>query len=228
MISKLPRWVEVGGFWLALLAGATNVIGLLGFKHEAISHLTGTSSLLGVAVTDRSLAEGAHLLGIILAFVLGAVAAGAIVGKVALRLGRRYNIALLVESLLLLAAMVALVNGSRTGHYLASAACGLQNGMVSTYSGAVVRTTHVTGMFTDLGTMFGARLQGHAIHPRQVLLYVTLISGFIVGSIIGAVLFARSGFYALAFPAAGAALSAAAYRLIRERGSDTNEGPTGP
>lgn len=217
MISRLPRWIEVGGFWLACMAGATNTVGLLGFKHEAVSHLTGTSTLLGVALTKQAFGESAHLLGIILAFVLGAAAAGAIVGRAALQLGRRYSVALLLEALLLLGAMLVLVQDSTIGHYLASAACGLQNGMVSTYSGAVVRTTHVSGLFTDLGTMLGASLRGHPGNKRQAVLYVLLITGFLTGGILGAVLFARITFYALLFPAAGAVLLALAYWMFLHR-----------
>ena len=48
MINQLPRWVEIGGFCLALIAGSVNAIALLGFNHQGVSHLSGSSSLLGV------------------------------------------------------------------------------------------------------------------------------------------------------------------------------------
>ncbi len=215
MITKLPRWVEVGGFLLSCIAGATNAIGLLGFEHQAVSHLTGTSTLLGVAMAELGWAESAHLLGIIFSFVLGAAGAGAIIGTAALQLGRRYSVALVIEALLLLGAMGALTGDSTFGHYLASAACGLQNGMVSTYSGAVVRTTHMTGLFTDLGTMLGASLRGHRFHVRQATMYLVLIAGFILGGGIGALLFGHVQFYALLFPAGGAAALAIVYWVFR-------------
>lgn len=215
MISKLPRWVEVGGFCMACIAGATNAVGVLAFEHYAVSHLTGTSTLLGISLAELSLTESVHLLGIIFSFVLGAVAAGAIVGNVALQLGRQYSFALLLESLLLLGALAALTRDLTLGHYLASAACGLQNGMVSTYSGAVVRTTHVTGLFTDLGTMMGAALRGHQPNMRQMVLYLLLIAGFILGGSIAAILFTSVQLYALLFPASGAAALAVVYWTFR-------------
>jgi uncharacterized membrane protein YoaK (UPF0700 family) len=215
MFTKLPRWVEVGGFWLACVAGAVNAIGLLGFKHQAVSHLTGTSTLLGVALLGPDVSEGLHLLMILIAFVLGAAVSGAIIDNAVLRLGRRYGYALVLEGVLLLLAMVALRNGSNTGHLLASAACGLQNGMVSTYSGATVRTTHVSGMFTDLGTMLGARLRGHRIDRRKALLFLLLIAGFILGGTIGAYGFAHWQFTSLALPAGGAFTLALAYWFYR-------------
>lgn len=204
MIRQLPRWVEIGGFWLALIAGFVNAIGVLGFKHQAVSHLTGTSTLTSLAIVQLDVTGTGHLLLIIVFFVLGAALSGAIIDNAVLRLGRRYSVALVIEAAFLLFAMEALSRGSNAGHFLASAACGLQNGMVSTYSGAIVRTTHVSGLFTDLGTMLGARLRGHKLDTRKVLLFVILISGFILGGCMGAVGFQYLHFTALALPAIGA------------------------
>ncbi|MDY6889953.1 MAG: DUF1275 domain-containing protein, partial [Pseudomonadota bacterium] len=47
MLTKLPKWVEYGAFTLAFIAGIVNAIGLLGFEHQAISHLSGSVTLLG-------------------------------------------------------------------------------------------------------------------------------------------------------------------------------------
>ncbi|MCV5232039.1 DUF1275 domain-containing protein, partial [Escherichia coli] len=78
----------------------------------------------------------------------------------ALKLGRRYGVALCIEGRLLLLSLGFLVQGDLYGQYLASAACGLQNAMITTFSGAVVRTTHMTGIITDLGIMIGESLRG--------------------------------------------------------------------
>ena len=217
MIRRLPRWVEVGGFWLAGIAGFVNAIGLLGFQHQAVSHLTGTSTLLGVAMVGLQWRDSAHLLGILMAFVVGAALSGMIINNAVLRLGRRYSAALLLEAGLLLTAMLSLLMGSNMGHFLASAACGLQNGMVSTYSGAIVRTTHVSGLFTDLGTMLGARLRGHALDRRRFALYGLLIAGFVLGGVAGAWGFLRYGFWALLAPTGAASMLAALYEVYRLR-----------
>jgi len=156
---------------------------------------------------------------IMVSFMLGAALSGAIIDGAVLRLGRRYSLALLIEAGLLLWAMHALGRGSNVGHFLASAACGLQNGMVSTYSGAAIRTTHVSGLFTDLGTMLGARLRGHPIDTRKALLFVLLIVGFILGSSVGAYSYQHLQFTALVIPAAAAftlALVYWVYRIIGE------------
>lgn len=215
MFTKLPRWVEVGGFWLASIAGAVNAIGLLGFKHQGVSHLTGTSTLLGLSLVSLDVAESVHLFLIIVSFMLGAALSGAIIDGAVLRLGRRYSVALLIEAALLLLAMLSLGRGSNSGHFLASAACGLQNGMVSTYSGAAIRTTHVSGLFTDLGTMLGARLRGHPIDTRKALLFMLLITGFVLGGSVGAYGYQHLQFAALVIPASAAIALAVFYWVYR-------------
>lgn len=220
MINKLPRWVEVGGFFLALIAGSVNAIGLLGFKHQAVSHLTGTSTLLGLELANANFAEILHLLLIMAGFVLGAAFSSFLIGSASLKLGRRYGFALLAEATLLLLSMIFLNSGSNVGHILASVACGLQNAMTSTYSGAVVRTTHVSGLFTDLGIILGLRLRGHPADKRKVTLYLTLITGFIAGGVVGAIGYHHFQYSAITLPAGLAAWMAVCYWIywyFRER-----------
>ncbi len=215
MINKLPKWVEVGGFFLAVLAGSVNAIGLLGFRHEAVSHLTGVSTLLGLELAQSDFSQVMHLLLIMLGFVLGAAYSSLIIGNASLQLGRRYGFALLSEAVLLFLSMMLLNSGSTIGHICASAACGLQNAMTTTYSGAVVRTTHVTGLFTDLGIMLGLKLRGHPADYRKIFLYLLLIGGFIVGGMVGAIGFAHYQFTSMLFPAGLAGLMAIIYWIYR-------------
>ncbi|MAC98744.1 DUF1275 family protein [Pseudomonas abyssi] len=220
MISRLPSWVEAGAFSLALMAGVVNAVGLLGFSHQAVSHLTGTSTLLGAGLTQLPAAELLHLLLVLLSFVAGAAFSGLFIGSSALQPGRRYGVALVLEALLLVLAMLALQAASLSGHYLASAACGLQNAMVTTYSGAIIRTTHVSGIFTDLGVMLGARLRGVPLDRRKAVLFLLLIGGFILGGTLGALGFARWQFYSLLAPASMAVLLAGIYQVwVLRRGA---------
>lgn len=215
MINKLPRWVETGAFFLAFIAGSVNAIALLGFNHQGVSHLTGSSSLLGVEMANGNFSEALHLLWIILSFVLGAAVSGYLIGNQSLKLGRRYGVALLLVALLLLLAMYFLLHGNNLGHYLASGACGLQNAMTSAFSGALVRTTHVTGLFTDLGIIIGLWLRGQKADKRRVILYLTLISGFISGGLVGAMNFNSFSFLAMLVPAGLAAVMAIVYFMLR-------------
>jgi len=213
MFKRLPKWVEIGGFCLTAIAGSVNAIGLLGFKHQAVSHLTGISTLLGLSLVNLDALESMHLFLILVSFTLGAALSGVIINNALLNLGHNYSLALLLEGVLLFFTIILLENNSNTGHFLASAACGLQNGMVSTYSGATIRTTHVSGIFTDLGTMLGARLRGHPLDYRRAILYLILIFGFIVGGSVGAYGYLHWGILSLIIPSV-AALSLAVINSV--------------
>lgn len=214
MINRLPRWVEIGGFCLALNAGFINAIGLLGFKHQAVSHLTGTATFLSLSLVDRNVQEILHLFLVMLSFVIGAAYSGIVIGNTALKLGRQYSVALITESILLYISMLYLNHGSLVGHFFASAACGLQNAMTSTYSGALVRTTHVSGLFTDLGLALGLKFRGQKVDGRKIALYLTLITGFVIGGIAGSISFVQYAFSAMWGPCVITALIAISYWLF--------------
>jgi len=213
MIDRLPRWVWTGAWALAFIAGMINVVGLLGFQHQAVSHLTGTTSLLGSALGRLDGPATLHFLAVIGAFIAGTAISGYIIGDSALQLGRRYGVALGLESVLLACAVPLLNRQSNFGDYFASCACGLQNAMASTYSGSVVRTTHLSGMFTDLGIFLGHTLRGHRVDTRRLRLCLIVISGFLVGGVAGAVAFPSLGYGTLFIPALFTGLAAAIYTV---------------
>lgn len=212
MISRLPRWVEYGAFLLTALAGSVNAIGLMSFQHQAISHLSGTMTLLGSALISPS-PSTVHLIMVVLSFLLGSMFSGWFIDNQALKLGRRYGVALCIEGSLLLLALLALMHDFVWGQYFASAACGLQNAMITTFSGAIIRTTHMTGIVTDLGIMLGARLKGVPFDRRKAKLFSFIIAGFILGGCLGASLYTQLGILSLLFPALCAFFIALSYWL---------------
>ena len=216
MISKLPKWVWSGAWALAFVAGFVNVIGLLGFERQAITHLTGTTSMLAAALAAVDYSAAGHFAASIAAFMAGTVLSGYLIKDSTLQLGRRYGVALLLESILLFVAVPLLKRNNALGLYSASCACGLQNAMVSTYSGAVVRTTHLSGMFTDLGIFLGHSLRGLPVDMRRLRLCFLVISGFLCGGVAGALAFRQWSYAALIVPGSLTAITAfsyAAYRL---------------
>ena len=229
MISRLPRWIWAGAWGLALVAGMVNVVGLLGFQQHAVTHLTGTTTMLGAAIAAWQGASAAHFAAIIASFVAGTVLSGFIIQDSTLNLDRRYGVALGLESLLLVVAAVLFGQHSQGGYYLASCACGLQNAMVSTYSGSVIRTAHVSGMFTDLGIYLGHYVRGIPVDRRRVRLCVTVITGFLSGSVVGALAFHSLDYRALFIPAGLAGLAALSFgfykarRALPESGDNSNQ-----
>jgi uncharacterized membrane protein YoaK (UPF0700 family) len=200
-LRQLPRWAWFGTGVLAFIAGLVNAAGYLGFRHESVSNMTGNTSLLGIALGEADGKEATHWALAIAAFVLGTMLSGVIVQQSTLKLGRRYGVALTLESVLLFAAIPFLESANSTGLYLASVAMGLQNGMVSAYSGAIIRTTHVTGIFTDLGISLGHLLRGLPVDVLRLCVCIVVATTFMAGGTIGALLFERMHERALLIPA---------------------------
>lgn len=222
MISRLPNWIEYGAFVLALVAGYINAIGLLSFEHQSVSHLSGITTQLGVSAVDGALDSIGHLGGVVLSFVLGSALSGYLVHGDTLKLGRHYDTALAIESVFIFASFYLLSNGSFYGHFTASLACGMQNALATTYSGAIVRTTHLTGIFTDLGIMFGSIMRGKTFDKRKAILFSLIITGFLVGGALGAYLFGVMKFQALIFPGIVSLSLAGLYRFHFRRKTSTS------
>lgn len=173
-----PPWITAGALCLAGCAGCINAVGFLGAQHQALSHMSGTVTNLGIelGLADRTLAWRAFV--VLGAFFLGCVASGLIIRQSTLKLGRRYGVALVLESLLLFAAVWFFRrHATNTGDYLAAMACGLQNAMATGYSGAVIRTTHVSGIVTDLGIAVGLLARREPVDWRRIRLCLVLRGG---------------------------------------------------
>lgn len=84
---------------------------------------------------------------------------------------------------------------------------GLQNSLVTTISSASVRTTHLTGLFTDLGIeisqlfFYKAKDQKNKL-ISSIKLRFTIISFFFIGGIIGGIFYTKVGLQTLIFAAA--------------------------
>jgi uncharacterized membrane protein YoaK (UPF0700 family) len=198
---------------LALIAGFVNSAGFL-LVGSFTSHVTGNVGRMAndVAAADGHAAAGA-------ATMIAAFFAGAFVASMAIEanlFGRRTIVygGLLVAEAGLLVAFFAVSRLLRSTDprihdaqaLLLCAAMGLQNSLVTRLSGAVVRTTHLTGVVTDLG-IEGARwfryLRHHVgtrsrikltispapaerPHGPKIALLATVLGAFIGGAALGA------------------------------------------
>lgn len=152
-VFKVSWFVQFGGSILALCAGIVNAVSYHALE-TFTSHMTGTFSKLGMGLEDRDTADPMQSLGLILSFTGGSTCCGLIIAKNTVRVGLAlYDIGLMCVSTLLVLALICAPDA--TAIYLAAGACGLQNGMATEWGGAVIRTTHVTGLFTDVGLLIG-------------------------------------------------------------------------
>lgn len=206
-----PFLIYSSAFVLAAIAGSINALGLLGAAGRGVSHLTGALTDAGIHAVRTG--EGSPLNGflIVLAFLFGSMLSGLIVGDATLRLGRRYGVGLVLEGLLLIGAYVARDNLSHTTSYLTAMACGMQNALASNFSGAVLRTTHMTGVVTDLGILLGQALRGLPVDTWRLWLFFSLLGGFFTGAVAGATLHGWLGHEALLLPAAAVIVGGCGY-----------------
>lgn len=217
MIHQLSRWVVIGSAILAFNAGYINSIALLSFVNNSVSHVTGTVALAADAAVRGQWSMLLATTLIVVSFLVGAVISGLVVGNEALKPGRRYGVALLIESLLLLASWYCFRQQYFFGELLASAACGLQNAMVATYSGSVIRTTHLTGIVSDMGSAIGNALAGRYWLAAQFRLQAIIFTAFVIGAALGSVSFDRWQFDALLAASAWILVAALSYAVWQWR-----------
>ena len=113
MISKLPPWVWLCAWILAFVAGMVNIVGLFGFQHQAITHLTGNTSMLAGALAALDGPAILRFAATIGSFMAGTALSGFIIQDSTLKLGRRYGVALFLEAVFLCLA-VPLLNHRET------------------------------------------------------------------------------------------------------------------
>lgn len=200
MIDKLPTWILWGGCILAFSAGCVNSTALVGFTHLSVSHVTGNVTLFASAFAQQDFKTLLMICIALLSFLFGAVISGYVVGSTALKAGRRYGLALLIEAVLLLIGLILFSIHSFGGQVFTAMACGLQNSLVATYSGAVIRTTHLTGLTSDMGSAIGNWLAGRTINKKMFIFQALIWYSFCGGGVVGAFLFIRYGYLALILP----------------------------
>jgi uncharacterized membrane protein YoaK (UPF0700 family) len=197
-----PLWITLGAILLSVTAGYVNAIGFLGIHHHGLSHVTGQVTMVSIRLAEGDPDDAYKAVSVGLWFFAGAVLSGIIVQRAELsRRGRRYGVAMVAEGVLLATGTALLVRSSERGEYLAAMACGLQNAMATSYSGSVLRTTHMTGVVTDLGILVGHWVRREPLETRKLKLLLMLLSGFVTGGALGAVSFRRLGPWALLGPA---------------------------
>ena len=199
------------GAALAFNAGAVNAGGFL-VVDMYTSHMTGFASMLAdnLVLGNMTLVLGA--IGTLLAFTAGAAATAILVNWARRRhLRSSYALPLLAESgLLLVFGLLGATLDRQTPFavpltvLVLAFTMGLQNAVVSKISASQIRTTHMTGVITDLGMELGKMLYwNRAENPVEsrvranrirLRLFATLLGSFVLGGIVGATGFKHVGF----------------------------------
>ena len=208
-IVRTPR-ANVGlGTTLCFVAGATNAGDFLAVG-QYTSHMTGVVS----AIADNLLLGQFMLvladLASLMAFLCGAATTAWIVNWcLRHKLHSAYGVPLFLEAVLLL---IFGLFGAGINIYaglfvpltvlVLCFIMGLQNAVISKISNAEIRTTHVTGLVTDLGIEIGKMLYFNRLpgekkvlaNRHKLRLHLTLVTSFFIGGLAGAVGFKMLGY----------------------------------
>ncbi len=205
------------GLVLSFVAGATNAGGFLAVGRYT-SHMTGIVS----SVADDLVLGHAGLamagLTCLIAFVLGAMCTAIMVNwGLRQQLRSSYSLPLLLESLALL---VFGLSGAAMAAWsqvflpltvvLLCFIMGLQNAVITKISKADIRTTHITGLVTDIGIELGKWVYLNQLktptpvraNRERLKVHTGLVIGFVLGGLIGAFGFKHLG-YVTTVPLAG-------------------------
>jgi len=208
------------GRTLALVAGAVNAGGFLAVG-QYTSHMSGIVS----ALADNAVL-GDYVLVIAGASALLSFVAGAAASAILINWGRQrgahseYALPLMVEAFLLLC--FGLLGSNLEQHRLlfvpatVGLLCfvmGLQNAIITKISKAEIRTTHVTGLVTDIGIELGKLIYRRvqlltsgasevSADRAKLWLLASLLLMFLLGGLAGALGFKHVGFVVTA-PLAG-------------------------
>lgn len=204
---------------LAFVAGAVNAGGFL-VVQSYTSHVTGAVSRMADELALGNHVLGVAAFGVVAFFMLGSFCSGLLIN-----LGKRhrfqahYALSLMLESGLLL--LFGLM-GSRLNEMhrlfmpatvaLLSCIMGMHNSVVTTISNAEVRTTHLTGIVTDLGLELSrlfyfnvdddARAERIMANRDKLKLHGLILMSFFGGGLVGALGFKHVGFKMTIFLAA--------------------------
>ncbi len=201
LIQHLPRWLLFSAFLLAMNAGMINVLGLFSLLHQSVSHMTGNVSLIADALVKFNFDQLLFLTLVVASYVLGSSYSGFILGNSHFELSQRYGAPLCLVSIFIFLCWVFLPYYPRYALLWASAAMGVQNAMVSHYKGAIIRTTHLSGVLTDLGLAIGYLLKGLPVEPRRIVLHLMILVGFLIGGVIASLVYPYLEFQAFLIPA---------------------------
>ncbi|KAJ3079149.1 hypothetical protein HK102_003997 [Quaeritorhiza haematococci] len=200
-LAQKEFWsIVIGGTVLAMNAGFINVVTLAGVFSVTVSHVTGNVTKIAIALFTGDFTMLIMITSILFSFMFGSFIAGFMVGDNKFKLGRAYGYALLLESAALFGSFIFLRKELIVGEWCAAFGCGLQNALATSYSGAVVRTTHMTGILTDIGNFLGQACRTDTnTEVWRLKVLVPLLFGYMLGGIIGqtAYLFMRENSFLL-------------------------------
>ena len=212
---RTPRSDRRLAYILACIAGAVNAGGFL-LLGQYTSHMTGYMSQIADQIVLQNFTLAFQGMMAVALFLSGAICSAFIINWAkAFHPRQRFSLPIGLQGALLL----AFAFSGRIGLPL----YGAQNATITKISGAVIRTTHVTGIVTDIGIELGRGLFGQAYrvqHARGNRAKLRLLAGivlmFFFGGLVGALGYSFVGTW-FSVPMAMILLAISALAALRPR-----------
>jgi len=184
----------------AFVSGVTNVAGMVAFL-AFTSNITGHVANLARHIVEQNLREITVFIIWLLLFFSGAFLSNFIVRSLEYKSRyRAHSVPIVIEIILLLFVAVYGHNFYKEtdlereiviGVIIFS--MGLQNSLVSTISGGLIKSTHLTGLFTDLGgevsEWLHPKVQKNETTRNKIIVRLTVLLFYFIGAILGGLLF---------------------------------------
>jgi uncharacterized membrane protein YoaK (UPF0700 family) len=221
-------------FLLAFQGGALNTGGYLAV-HRFVSHVTGFATLAGVAGAKYEWSTMFGMLMVPVCFLLGVIISAWNVERQRVKnLIPRYSFvfSIIFFNILFVAVLGTLGYLGEFGEplnserdylllFMLSFTCGLQNAVISSASGAVIRTTHLTGLTTDFGIglvrLWSTRKNLHSRELFASWCRLGIFWSFVGGSFVSALLYLNFKFYGFFLPLVITLFTAIRLRAIHKK-----------
>lgn len=197
---------------MAFQAGLLNIGGFMAC-HRFVSHVTGFATFFGYEVSQGNREGAWGMLTVPLFFLFGVMLSGQLVDiRLKLHKKPKYYLAFGVVFVLTMIVSVGGIGGyfGKFGKPLTSGydytllmllclICGTQNGTITTVSKSVIRTSHLTGITTDLGIGLVRLLNYRKLKEpidnerKASLMRLGIIFFFGLGSVAGGFIFDKFG-----------------------------------
>jgi uncharacterized membrane protein YoaK (UPF0700 family) len=207
--------------WLSLAfqAGVINAGGVLAC-HRFVSHTTGFATTFGTEVAYGRMWAALGMLSVPLFFILGAMISAVLVDRRLIK-NQQPHYAVVLFLMTVLMALTSI--GGVLGYFgtfgeplvftrdfsllvILCLTSGLQNAMVTTAFGAIVRTTHLTGISTDLGIGVVRLISNDQLPQnrknefRATWMRLGIISSFICGSTLSSFIYLSVQYWGFVIP----------------------------
>jgi len=209
---------------LSFVAGSVNSAGFMAY-HFFSANMTGNISMASELLAVSQFDAAISFLTIVVMFIFGAFTASVLI-EIGKRRQRRniYALTLIVEAVILV--LAGLISAGTTGPSngmvlvgLLSFTMGIQNAASTRISGSRVRTTHVSGVATDIGVglamLAGGQTHENAATLRRLSLHFATIAAFAIGGVFGVIGYQNLG--SATFALSALPLFALSLLYLRER-----------